>query len=87
MSLSLVTSTSAPAANAVAVWMAPGAALIRTKKRLHEAEEHRKTTIALEANSAQHYVHLGQVYRTGHLFDGARKQSEMALRLDRLRGT
>lgn len=59
-----------------------GAALMRTKKRLQEAEQHCKTAIALEGNNAQHYVHLGQVYRTGHLFDKARKQFETALRLD-----
>ena len=59
-----------------------GVALMRTKKRLHEAEEHCKTAIALDYNNAQYYVHLGQVYRTGHLFDKAKKQFEMALRLD-----
>lgn len=59
-----------------------GVALMRTKKRLHEAEEHCKTAIALDCNNAQYYVHLGQVYRTGHLFDKAKKHFEMALRLD-----
>lgn len=59
-----------------------GAALMRTKKRLQEAEEHCKTAIVLDGNNPQHYVHLGQVYRTGHLFDKARKQFETALRLD-----
>jgi len=59
-----------------------GVALMRTKKRLHEAEEHCKTAIALDYNNAQYYVHLGQVYRTGHLFDKAKKQFETALRLD-----
>jgi len=59
-----------------------GVALMRTKKRLHEAEEHCKTAIALDYNNAQYYVHLGQVYRTGRLFDKARKQFETALRLD-----
>lgn len=59
-----------------------GAALMRTKKRLQEAEQHCKTAIALDGNNAQHYVHLGQVYRTGHLFDKARKQFETALRLN-----
>ena len=59
-----------------------GVALMRTKKRLHEAEEHCKTAIALDYNNAQYYVHLGQVYRTGHLFDKAKQQFETALRLD-----
>lgn len=59
-----------------------GVALTRTKKRLHEAEEHCKTAIALDYNNADYYVHLGQVYRTGHLFDKAKKQFETALRLD-----
>lgn len=59
-----------------------GVALLRTKKRLHEAEEHCKTAIALDYNNAQYYVNLGQVYRVGHLPDKARKQFENALRLD-----
>ncbi|MHB8893717.1 MAG: DnaJ domain-containing protein [Candidatus Geothermincolia bacterium] len=59
-----------------------GVALMRTKKRLHEAEEHCKTAIALDYNNAQYYVHLGQVYKTGHLFEKAKKQFETALRLD-----
>ena len=59
-----------------------GVALMRTKKRLHEAEEHCKTAIALDDNNAQYHVHLGQVYRTGHLFDKAKQQFETALRLD-----
>jgi tetratricopeptide (TPR) repeat protein len=59
-----------------------GVALMRTKKRLHEAEEHCKTAIALDYNNPLYYVHLGQVYRTGHLFDKAKKQFETALRLD-----
>jgi Flp pilus assembly protein TadD len=59
-----------------------GVALTRTKKRLHEAEEHCKTAIALDYNNSQYYVHLGQVYKTGHLFEKARKQFELALRLD-----
>jgi curved DNA-binding protein CbpA len=59
-----------------------GVALMRTKKRLHEAEEHCKTAIALDYNNAQYYVHLGQVYRIGHLHEKAKKQFEMALRLD-----
>jgi tetratricopeptide (TPR) repeat protein len=59
-----------------------GVALMRTKKRLHEAEEHCKTAIALDYNNAQYYVHLGQVYKTGHLLDKAAKQFETALRLD-----
>lgn len=59
-----------------------GVSLMRTKKRLHEAEEHCKTAIALDYNNAQYYVHLGQVYKTGHLFDKAKKQFETALRLD-----
>jgi len=59
-----------------------GVAMMRSKKRLHEAEEHCKTAIALDYNNPQYYVHLGQVYRTGHLFDKAMKQFEAALRLD-----
>ena len=59
-----------------------GVALTRTKKRLHEAEEHCKTAIALDGGNAQHHLHLGQVYRAGHLFDKARQQFETALRLD-----
>jgi curved DNA-binding protein CbpA len=59
-----------------------GVALMRSKKRLHEAEEHCKTAIALDYNNSQYYVHLGQVYKAGHLFDKARKQFETALRLD-----
>jgi curved DNA-binding protein CbpA len=59
-----------------------GVALTRTKKRLHEAEEHCKTAIALDYNNSQYYVHLGQVYKTGRLFDKARRQFEQALRLD-----
>ena len=59
-----------------------GVALMRTKKRLHEAEEHCKTAIALDYNNAQYYVNLGQVYRAGHLPDKAKKQFETALRLD-----
>jgi len=59
-----------------------GVALMRTKKRLHEAEEHCKTAIALDNHNAQYHVHLGQVYRTGHLSDKARQQFETALRLD-----
>ena len=59
-----------------------GVALMRTKKRLHEAEEHCKAAIALENSNAQYHVHLGQVYRTGRLFDKARHQFETALRLD-----
>ena len=51
-------------------------------ERLHEAEEHCKTAIALDYNNAQYFVHLGQVYRAGHLYDKAKKQFEMALRLD-----
>jgi tetratricopeptide (TPR) repeat protein len=59
-----------------------GVALMRSKKRLREAEEHCKAAIALENNNAQFHVHLGQVYRTGRLFDKARHQFETALRLD-----
>jgi len=59
-----------------------GVALMRSKKRLREAEEHCKAAIALENNNAQYHVHLGQVYRTGRLFDKARHQFETALRLD-----
>lgn len=59
-----------------------GVTLTRTKKRLHEAEEHCKTAIALDYNNSQYYVHLGQVYKTGHLFEKAKKQFEMALKLD-----
>ena len=59
-----------------------GVALMRTKKRLREAEEHCKAAIALDNSNAQYHVHLGQVYRTGHLFDKAKHQFETALRLD-----
>ncbi len=59
-----------------------GVALMRTKKRLHEAEEHCKTAIALDYNNAQYFVNLGLVYRTGHLYEKAKKQYETALRLD-----
>jgi curved DNA-binding protein CbpA len=59
-----------------------GVALLRTKKRLREAEEHCKAAIALENSNAQYHVHLGQVYRTGRLFDKAKHQFETALRLD-----
>jgi len=59
-----------------------GVALMRTKKRLHEAEEHCKTAIALDYNNAQYYVHLGQVYRLGQMPEKAKKQFETALRLD-----
>ena len=59
-----------------------GVALMRSKKRLHEAEEHCKIAIALDHSVAQYYVHLGQVYKTGHLYEKARQQFETALRLD-----
>jgi len=59
-----------------------GVGLMRTKKRLHEAEEHCKTAIALDYNNSQYYVHLGLVYKTGHLFKKAKQQFEIALRLD-----
>jgi tetratricopeptide (TPR) repeat protein len=59
-----------------------GVALTQTKKRLHEAEEHCKTAIALDYNNPQFYVHLGQVYKTGRLPQKARKQFEMALKLN-----
>jgi len=59
-----------------------GVALLRTKKRLHEAEEHCKIAIALDNSNAQYHLHLGQVYRTGHLYEKAKQQFETALRLD-----
>jgi len=59
-----------------------GVALMRTKKRLHEAEDHCKAAIALDNNNAQYHLHLGQVYKTGHLFEKAKLQFETALRLD-----
>ncbi len=59
-----------------------GVALTRSRKRLHEAEEHCKTAIALDYNNSLYYVHLGQVYRTGHLYEKARQQFEQALKLD-----
>ncbi len=58
-----------------------GAALVRTKKRLHEAEEHCKTAIALDYSNPLFYVHLGQVYKAGRLHQKARKQFETALKL------
>jgi curved DNA-binding protein CbpA len=59
-----------------------GAALLQTRKRLHEAEQHFKAAIALDGGNAQYYVQLGQVYRIGRLFGKAREQFEMALRLE-----
>lgn len=59
-----------------------GVALTKTRKRLHEAEEHCKTAIALEYSKPLYYVHLGEVYRTGKLLAKARKQFETALKLD-----
>jgi tetratricopeptide (TPR) repeat protein len=58
-----------------------GAALTRTKKRLHEAEEHCKTAIALDYSNPLYYVHLGQVYKTGRLYKKAKEQFEIALKL------
>lgn len=58
-----------------------GAALTRTKKRLHEAEEHCKTAIALDYSNPLFYVHLGQVYKTGRLYKKAKTQFETALKL------
>jgi curved DNA-binding protein CbpA len=58
-----------------------GAALTRTKKRLHEAEEHCKTAIALDYSNPLYYVHLGQVYKTGRLYKKAKAQFETALKL------
>ncbi len=58
-----------------------GAALTRTRKRLHEAEEHCKTAIALDYSNPLFYVHLGQVYKTGRLHKKARTQFETALKL------
>jgi curved DNA-binding protein CbpA len=58
-----------------------GAALTRTKKRLHEAEEHCKTAIALDYSNPLFYVHLGQVYKTGRLYKKAKAQFETALKL------
>jgi curved DNA-binding protein CbpA len=59
-----------------------GAALTRTKKRLHEAEEHCKTAIALDYSNPLFYVHLGQVYKTGRLYKKAKTQFETALKLN-----
>lgn len=59
-----------------------GAALLGTRKRLHEAEEHCRAAIALEPANPDFRVRLGQVYRTGRLADRAREQFEAALRLD-----
>jgi curved DNA-binding protein CbpA len=59
-----------------------GAALTTTRKRLHEAEEHCKTAIALDYSNPLFYLHLGRVYKTGKLPQKARKQFETALKLD-----
>jgi tetratricopeptide (TPR) repeat protein len=59
-----------------------GAALTSTGKRLHEAEEHCKTAIALDYSNPLFYLHLGQVYKTGKLAQKARKQFETALKLN-----
>lgn len=59
-----------------------GAALAATRKRLHEAEEHCKTAIALDYSNPLFYLHLGRVYKTGKLPQKARKQFETALKLD-----
>ncbi len=59
-----------------------GASLARTRKRLHEAEEHCKTAITLDYSNPLFYVHLGQVYLAGRLNEKARKQFETALKLD-----
>jgi len=59
-----------------------GAALTSTRKRLHEAEEHCKTAIALDYSNPLFYLHLGQVYKTGKLTQKARKQFETALKLN-----
>lgn len=59
-----------------------GVALTMTRKRLHEAEEHCKTAIALDYSNPLFYVHLGEVYHTGKLAAKARKQFETALKLD-----
>jgi curved DNA-binding protein CbpA len=59
-----------------------GAALTATRKRLHEAEEHCKTAIALDYSNPLFYLHLGQVYKTGKLPQKAKKQFETALKLD-----
>jgi curved DNA-binding protein CbpA len=59
-----------------------GAALTSTRKRLHEAEEHCKTAIALDYSNPLFYLHLGQVYKTGRLTRKARKQFETALKLN-----
>jgi len=59
-----------------------GAALTTTRKRLHEAEEHCKTAIALDYSNPLFYLHLGQVYKTGKLPQKAKKQFETALKLD-----
>jgi len=59
-----------------------GAALTSTRKRLHEAEEHCKTAIALDYSNPLFYLHLGRVYKTGKLPQKARKQFETALKLN-----
>jgi curved DNA-binding protein CbpA len=59
-----------------------GAALTGTRKRLHEAEEHCKTAIALDYSNPLFYLHLGRVYKTGRLLQKARQQFETALKLD-----
>ena len=60
-----------------------GASLARTRKRLHEAEEHCKTAITLDYSNPFFHLHLGQVYKAGKLPRKARKEFETALKLDR----
>lgn len=59
-----------------------GSSLARTRKRLHEAEEHCKTAITLDYSNPLFYVHLGQVYKAGKLNQKAKKQFETALKLN-----
>jgi Flp pilus assembly protein TadD len=59
-----------------------GAVLTRTRKRLHEAEEHCMRAIALDYGNPQYHVHLGQVYLAGRVPEKARRQFELALKLD-----
>lgn len=59
-----------------------GMALLRTGRRLTEAEEHLKTAIALDCNDPRLYLNLGLVYKGGRRWDEAAEVFRRALRLD-----
>jgi hypothetical protein len=44
-----------------------GIALVRSERGLHEAEDHLKTAISLDAGVADYHYYLGRVYATGGL--------------------